>query len=273
MLTCTIEIPRPRPVKVLVNHRKLRSVNTKILASDIQNSLLVAAPKVTLDELVEQYNATLKSIVDVHAPVKTRWLTIRPHAPWNNDELRAEKREKRRKERRWRCTRLEVDKQIFQDHCSKYQDLVKRCKTNYHKDHISSCDNHMLFAEVDKLANGRSGSTLPAFSSAHELATSFRDFFTEKVRLLVESTTLTSPRAFSTAQPVCRSSLTTFSDIGVDAVVKIIMESSSKSCSLDPIPTCLLNSCLSVLATTITHIVNLSLSNGHVPHPLKMCCT
>ncbi|KXJ10383.1 putative RNA-directed DNA polymerase from transposon BS [Exaiptasia diaphana] len=38
----------------------------------------------------------------------------------------------------------------------------------------------MLFAEVDKLANCRSGSTLPAFSSAHELATSFRDFFTEK---------------------------------------------------------------------------------------------
>ncbi|XP_028519056.1 uncharacterized protein LOC114576505 [Exaiptasia diaphana] len=154
VLTYTIEIPRLRPVKVLVNYRKLRSVNTKNLESDIQNSLLVAAPKVTLDELVEQYNATLKSIVDVHAPVKTRWLTIRPHAPWYNDELRAEKREKRRKERRWRCTRLEVDKQIFQDHCSKYQDLVKRCKTNYHKDHISRCDNRMLFAEVDKLANG-----------------------------------------------------------------------------------------------------------------------
>ena len=68
------------------------------------------------------------------------------------------------------------------------------------------------------------------------------------------------------------SAFTKFPDISTETVTNIIIKSSSKSCTLDPIPTCLLKSCLTVLATTITHIVNLSLSTGHVPRSLKTAC-
>ena len=55
--------------------------------------------------------------------------------------------------------------------------------------------------------------------------------------------------------------------ISRETVTNIISKSSSKSRSLDPIPTC-----IPVLATTITNIVNLSLSTGHVPPLLKTAC-
>ena len=45
VVTCTLAIPRPRPVKVFVNHRQLRNINTKNLANDIQSSSLIVDPK------------------------------------------------------------------------------------------------------------------------------------------------------------------------------------------------------------------------------------
>ena len=42
----------------------------------------------------------------------------------------------------------------------------------------------------------------------------------------------------------------------------IISKSSNASCTLDPIPTWLVKSCLDVLAPSITHVVNLSIRHA-----------
>ena len=47
-----------------------------------------------------------------------------------------------------------------------------------------------------------------------------------------------------------------------DEVRKLIINSPSKTCDLDPIPTKLLKSCLDVLLVPITQMVNLSLISG-----------
>ena len=49
-----------------------------------------------------------------------------------------------------------------------------------------------------------------------------------------------------------------------DEVHKIIMNSPSKSCSLDPIPTWLLKCCINELLPIITSVINLSLSGGEM---------
>ena len=55
----------------------------------------------------------------------------------------------------------------------------------------------------------------------------------------------------------------------VDDIEKVIMKSPAKSCILDSIPTYLLKECKSELSTTITNIVNLSLSSGKMPDDFK----
>ena len=53
-------------------------------------------------------------------------------------------------------------------------------------------------------------------------------------------------------------------------VKKVILSSQDKSCDLDQLPTKLLKSCLDVLLTPITNIVNLSLESGSFPDVLKI---
>ena len=47
-----------------------------------------------------------------------------------------------------------------------------------------------------------------------------------------------------------------------DGIKKLILNSSSKSCNLDPIPTSVLKNCLDILITPITDIINISMETS-----------
>ena len=53
------------------------------------------------------------------------------------------------------------------------------------------------------------------------------------------------------------------------ALIQIVLESPSKSCMLDPIPTLLLKECTSELILFIAKIVNLSIESGEMPEAFK----
>ena len=61
----------------------------------------------------------------------------------------------------------------------------------------------------------------------------------------------------------------TFSTVTEDLVTKIITNSPSKSCSLDPWPTFLVLGYLYILITPITSIINASLEQGKCPNFFK----
>ena len=101
MVTCHLAVPCPKPTyQILVNHRKLRSVNIKNLQHDIRSSLPPTKLPENIDEQVNLYNTTLQGLLDSHAPKRTRFVTLRSHGPWFDDGLRTAKQEKRRCERR-----------------------------------------------------------------------------------------------------------------------------------------------------------------------------
>ena len=53
-------------------------------------------------------------------------------------------------------------------------------------------------------------------------------------------------------------------------MVKIVMDSKTTSCQLDPIPTSFLKILIDILLPLLTQIINLSFEEGHVPSDLKM---
>ena len=63
--------------------------------------------------------------------------------------------------------------------------------------------------------------------------------------------------------------MSTFVAVSEDYVRKIIIQSPSKSCPLDPWPTFLVKDCLDILITPITNLINLSLSQGVFPDKFK----
>ena len=63
--------------------------------------------------------------------------------------------------------------------------------------------------------------------------------------------------------------LTSFDDASENEIHRVIMRSPSKTCGLDPIPTQIPKENIESLASTITRIVNLSMSTGTIPSSFK----
>ena len=70
-----------------------------------------------LEESETQYNDVLCDLLEKQAPLKTKWLTIRPAAPWVNDYILSAMKERRRMERRWRFDRRPGNLHESKRHC------------------------------------------------------------------------------------------------------------------------------------------------------------
>ena len=75
-------LQQPQIRKKTRNYRKLRSIDYDALCDDINNSVLIKEPSSHLDILVYQYDIVLRSLLDRHAPIKQRVVTVCPSAPW-----------------------------------------------------------------------------------------------------------------------------------------------------------------------------------------------
>ena len=73
----------------LVLYQKIKKINTVAFGQDIDNKLHPEYLN-ALDEKVDYYNSQLGSILDDHAPEKSKCIKRRVHLPWFNDKIRQE---------------------------------------------------------------------------------------------------------------------------------------------------------------------------------------
>ena len=126
---------------------------------------------------VEMYNETIEAIVDKHAPLTTRTVTVRPHTPRYNDSIRATTRLRRQLERRWRTTGLECDRLAY---CLQRQLVTSSkhgAKLEYHVSQIAdaSGDQKKLFKSVAKLLHTDHDTPLPTCDSFDALVEQFSE--------------------------------------------------------------------------------------------------
>ena len=123
-MLCSLKFDRPAAVKQRLRYRKIREIDIDKFSKDIKSSELYMKPGATATELVNQYNSVLSKLLDTHAPVVQRSVSIRPNCPWYSDDLRGAKRNKRRLERKFRKSKLEIDRQIYLDACKDIIDVT-----------------------------------------------------------------------------------------------------------------------------------------------------
>ncbi|XP_072037296.1 uncharacterized protein [Amphiura filiformis] len=264
---------RPAPSVKRVETRRIRSIDTETFTKDIHESVLLTSPSGELEDLAHQFSTTLSDILDIHAPLLQRSVILRPHAPWYTDTLRAAKQERRRLERKWLKSKLVVDKEQFKQQCVQYKDLLNKAKNKFHRSQITDSEPKDLFRVVDKLSSPKPEETLPSYDCPKALADSFAQFFVDKVKKLRDSLDNNVDLPISTEIPeICSHSFSEFLTVSEEDVLKIIMSASITSCRLDPLPASLLKLCLHDLLSTITTIVNESLSTGVVPSSFKHAC-
>ena len=87
-------IPRSDLIKKHTAHRRLKDIQPEAIANDFDKltSEIMEAETQNLDELINICEHKLKAILDNHAPMKERSITIRHTVPWFTMEIIAQKR-------------------------------------------------------------------------------------------------------------------------------------------------------------------------------------
>ena len=113
--------------------------------------------------LLRLYNSELSSILDKHAPLKSCMVTIRPAAPWFSEEIKLERRIRRRLERKWRRSGLPEDRIRFIEQNRIDNQLLFSARSQYYTKIIDeNCLNQRkLFGIVSKLLHSNPAPLYP----------------------------------------------------------------------------------------------------------------
>ena len=177
VILCTIAISRPPAIKHRFSFRKSGDIDIDAFKRDITASSLVSDPAGDVETLSTQFDMVMTELLNLHAPKVSRCVTLRPHAPWYDDSIRADKRERRRCERQFLKSGLEVHKKMYIEMCKNYSNKIESAKADYHVSQFKDCDQKQLFKAVDKMCSANSKKTLPSHDNTEKL-----DFFKGKIR-------------------------------------------------------------------------------------------
>jgi hypothetical protein len=261
----------PRPRKE-VTCRKTNGIDFDAFARDIENCVALNQTDGSADELVTLYNRCLSEILDRHAPMCTRVITLRPETPWYNEEIRNVKHQRRKWEKKWRASKLAVHAEIHRDLCQQQIRLIQAAKTEYLSNKIEECghDQRKLFKVAKSLLGESTEPVLPEHTSPEDLANDFARYFSEKIDTIREAIVTSADSIMDefetefSGMPLC-----TFSPASEAEVARILTGAPSKSCSSDPMPTWLLKKVIPQLTPVITAIINKSLGTAIVPRTFK----
>ena len=117
------------------------------------------------------YNTVLCTIMDKHAPVKTKVIPVCPQPEWYTEEVRKAKQQRRQCERLWRKTKLTVHRDMYVNMKVTVNTMRARAKTAYFQNLISenSGDSSKLFSVVSKLLGKKKTPSLTQDKEPNEL--------------------------------------------------------------------------------------------------------
>jgi hypothetical protein len=265
-IICTLKLRPDQPKARQMTFRRLRKIDLASFAEDLH---------VTLTENIScidapTYIIAAKETLNKHAPEITRKVTPHTSKPWYNTDIHEARRLRRRYERMWYKTRLEVHHQMYTSQGARVVELIKQAKVTYYKDKLQSASPKDAFRYIHQLKDSQ-GKKLPCHQNAQDLADRFACFFTEKVatiRATLDSITNEQSQQHTAAdRPTHEPPMFTLNTITQGDLSKIISTAPTKSCILDPIPTWLLKEkqVINVVLGPLLQIINASITKGVVP--------
>lgn len=240
----------------------------------LRSSALFSSPASTAEAFASQLEDVVTSVLDEFAPLQQR--SRRPPKAitrWLSEEAIAAKRERRRLERRWKSSNLDVDRVRYRQQCRHTNKLINTSRCDYFRDQLSAATDVKDRWRVSKqlLHSIETPRTQP-IDELRRLCCVFSDFFIDKIVKLRRA--VLSDRAASSSPPFfdpiySGSTFSTPLPVSPLAVRKLITSSSGKSSPVDYIPTSLIKACPDVFSELISRLANLSFSEGIFPSRFK----
>ena len=178
-----LEIADLKYLKQTITYRNTKNIDLDKFKLDIQKSDLITDPKHSIAELYNQFHKTLESLLDCHAPLKTKTVSQKPQNPWRTDKIDVAKRKRRQLERVWRRTRLPTDRSKY----SKQLHLCNRLMANERRQYIrkqiheSEKKSNKLWATVSNILHREAMPSMPDLTDLPSFCASFSSFFVDKI--------------------------------------------------------------------------------------------
>ena len=275
-IKCHLSLGKPAKEVKKVTFRKLTQIDFEKLNSDLCDEFMPLQQLTDIDTLVTAYDSTLRKILDKHAPEQDKIITIRNKHRGFTDDLREEKKKRRRLERRWRRTKSAVDRDKFVKQKLKLRKLLEDSDTAFYSNLVmeNSHSTKGLFKVVNNMLNKKTESPLPKHDSTLQLANEFVDFFDEKIEKIQNhldlAMNLDENNIVVPEEPKYKTQMTTFCHLSEDNVEKLIKKSPITTCDLDPLQTWILRRCGEPFVKIATLIINTSLQTSAMPDRFKL---
>ena len=168
----------------------------------------------------------------MHAPLITRTVTLRPHAPWYNEELRDAKRLRRQLERNWRHTKLQADFNAYRRQC--IAKSLSTAKMEHYSNKVEMCKNdpESLFQLTNSLLVNQREKKLPVSDDDQKLSNQFNDVFHNKIAR-IRAHLNTDSHSETYEQPLTDTKFTILRPTTPKEIRSLIMTSNNSSCILD----------------------------------------
>ena len=252
-------IPHVAKHKV-VTYRKLKNISADIFTNVI-TQLEVSASR-TFEENIRHYNDTLSSVLNDQAPIKSRTIKIVPNAPWFDHEYAELRKQRRKAEKTYHRSGLEVHKEIYVDIRKQTTDLAFKKKCKYLGERLEMGNTRVMHSTIRQLLDKNQEVVLPDSACNVELANSFLDFFSSKIEKIRSSFQTQTGSLESVDDTHVNGKLTTFESVSEDDLRKLIMSYGIKTSPEDPIPTELAKQYVDLLLPIWTKLVNVSIAEG-----------
>ena len=255
-----------------ITYRNLKTVDNDKFTShlfDVVNLIDFGEIGTTdMSASVTDLNDLCAELLDEHAPIVSKKVSVIDSAPWFDNEYRDYRKLRRKAEAKTRKpTATLEDKIMFKDislECTKMADLKKK---EYFKNMVENSKGNprTLWQLVNRNLDRKQSNPLPDYTDdLPKLAADFNTYFTSKIdniRKDMDHDRFTLPSDSSAEAPESYH-LSTFEPATLDELKEIIDEFGIKCSPSDILPTTLLKENISILLPLLLQIVNASLSQG-----------
>ena len=126
---------------------------------------------------------TLSSILNTHAPLKTKSVSPKPPNPWITSAIQAAKRTRRYLERVWRKSRFPSDRSKYVKQAHLCNRMMERARREHIADYIHENENDAgkLWRAVNSVLHRVPDTSMPTTSDITTLFHSFSTFFVNKI--------------------------------------------------------------------------------------------
>jgi hypothetical protein len=292
MVECTVNKSKMPPERKVITSRNFKDLNLEVFKSDLSHELRDLVSEGDPNVQAIEYNTRVRRVFDKHCPVQTRFQRAIRCPKWFDDNVRSARRERRKRERRWRKTLNDSDRVKYQEQNKIVNELIVKSKSDHFKSALVDADAKNMYRTLNSLLNS-SNRTLPSRISNETLSNNFATYFSEKVSKIrseldnqcVDS--LTNISSCNTCYvsgdfnnvnyvelPDCNvynnvDVFNSFSPVSETEMCKIISKVPNKTSSLDPMPTWLLKECSDIMTPIIVSLVNNSFMRGCFPAVLR----